>query len=122
MTTQEIANQLVAFCREGKYEEAYGLYAEDAVHVEMPGMPGDQITTGLNNIIEGYKNWASSISEVHSSSVGEPTIMGDHFCVPMSSDATFEGTGRWDMKELCVYQVRDGKIAKASFFYDLPGA
>ena len=42
MTTQEVADKLVGLCREGKYEEAYGLYAKDAVSVEMPGVPNEK--------------------------------------------------------------------------------
>jgi hypothetical protein len=35
MKTKEIADQLVAFCREGKWEDAQRkLYADDAVSIE----------------------------------------------------------------------------------------
>jgi len=36
----------------------------------------------------------------------------------MMSDATFKEIGRCKMKELCVYEVADGKIKTAQFFYD----
>ena len=117
MTTQEVANQLVTYCKEGKYPEAYGLYAQDAVSVEMPGVP-NEVTHGLENILKGFENWASTIEETHGGSVGEPVVAGNHFTVPMRSDVTFKGMGRCVMEELCVYEVEDGKIKKASFFYD----
>ncbi|WP_298996020.1 SnoaL-like domain-containing protein [Flagellimonas sp. S174] len=117
MTTQEVANQLVSFCREGKYQEAYRLYADDAVSVEMPGVP-NEITQGLDNILKGFETWANSIEESHGGSVGEPIVAGNHFTVPMMSDVTFKGMGRCKMEELCVYEVGNGKIKKASFFYD----
>jgi ketosteroid isomerase-like protein len=28
--------------------------------------------------------------------------------------------GRHQMKEICVYTVKDGKIVRAEFFYDMP--
>ena len=42
MTTMEIANQLVALCRQGKFEDARALYADDAVSVEAGAPPGGQ--------------------------------------------------------------------------------
>ncbi|UJH69022.1 nuclear transport factor 2 family protein [Allomuricauda sp. SCSIO 65647] len=117
MTTQEVADKLVSLCREGKYDEAYGLYAEDAVSVEMPGVP-NEITKGIDNILKGFENWANSIEEHHGGSVGDAVVAGNHFMVPMTSDATFKEIGRCKMEELCVYEVENGKIKKASFFYD----
>jgi hypothetical protein len=38
MTTLDIANKLVEFCRQGKTEEAKVLYSPDAISVE-PGAP-----------------------------------------------------------------------------------
>ncbi|MEO1011933.1 MAG: SnoaL-like domain-containing protein [Bacteroidota bacterium] len=120
MTTQEVADQLVSLCREGKYKEAYDLYAQDAESIEMDGMPGDQITKGKENIWNAYKEWEASIEEMHGGSVGDPIVAANHFMVPMSMDATFKGQGRWAMDELCMYKVEDGKIKTAQFFYEVP--
>ncbi|UII77568.1 nuclear transport factor 2 family protein [Flagellimonas sp. HMM57] len=117
MTTQEVADKLVSLCREGKYDEAYGLYSKDAVSLEMPGVPNEK-TEGLDNILKGFEQWASNIEETHGGTVGDPVVMGNHFSVPMSSDVTFKGMGRCKMEELCVYEVENGKIKKAQFFYD----
>lgn len=117
MTTQEVADKLVGYCREGKYQEAYGLYADDAVSVEMPGVP-NEVTKGIDNILKGYEQWANGIEEMHGGSVGDPVVADNHFVVPMTSDVTMTGVGRFKMEELCVYEVENGKIKKASFFYD----
>ncbi len=117
MTTQEVANKLVNLCRQGKYVEAYALYAEDAVSMEMPGVPNER-TEGIANILKGFENWANSIQEHHDGMVGDAVVVGNHFVVPMISDATFKDMGRCTMEELCVYEVENGKIKKASFFYD----
>ena len=117
MTTQEVADRLVNLCREGNYQEAYGLYADDAVSIEMPGVP-NEVTQGIDNILKGFEQWANSIEERHGGSVGNPVVAGNHFTVPMVSDATFKGMGRCKMEELCVYEVENGKIKKAQFFYD----
>ncbi len=117
MTTQEVADKLVSLCREGKYDQAYGLYAQDAVSVEMAGVP-NEVTEGLDNILKGFEQWASNIEEAHGGTVGDPVVMGNHFVVPMTSDVTFKQGGRVNMEELSMYQVENGKIKKAQFFYD----
>lgn len=121
MTTEEVAQKLVHLCKEGKYLEAYDLYAEDAVSVEMDGwVAGEQITKGKSNILEGFNQWHSNIQEMHGGSVGDPVVAGNHFVVPMTSDVTFKQGGRVQMDELCVYEVADGQIKKAQFFYEIP--
>ncbi len=120
MTTQEVADQLVSLCREGSYEAAYNLYADDAVSIEMEGAPGEQITKGKENIWNGYQQWAEGIEEMHGGSVGNPVVAGNHFVVPMFMDATFKEHGRVTMDELCMYQVENGKIKQAQFFYEVP--
>ena len=120
MTTQEVAEKLVSLCRENMYEDAYNLYADDAVSIEMEGAPGETVTKGKENIWNGYLKWAEGIEEIHGGSVGEPVVAANHFVVPMSMDATFKGQGRWAFDELCMYQVEDGKIKKAQYFYEVP--
>ncbi|PRX56823.1 nuclear transport factor 2 family protein [Flagellimonas meridianipacifica] len=120
MTTQEVADKLVQLCREEKYKEAYDLYADDAESIEMDGMPGEKVTKGKDNIWNGYLQWAESIEAVHGGTVGDPMVAANHFVVPMSMDATFKDTGRWAFEELCLYQVEDGKIKKAQYFYEVP--
>ncbi|MEM1258100.1 MAG: SnoaL-like domain-containing protein [Bacteroidota bacterium] len=120
MTTQEVADQLVKLCREEKYQEAYDLYADDAVSIEMDGMPGEKVTTGKENIWNGYLQLAEGIEEIHGGSVGDPIVAANHFVVPMSMDATFKESGRWAFDELCVYQVENGKIKQAQYFYEVP--
>ncbi len=121
MTTNEIAHKLAQFCKEGKYSEAYNLYAEDAVSVEMDGwVGGQQITKGKTAILEGFNQWQNNIQEMHGGTVGEPVIAGNHFVLPMTSDVTFKHGERVQMDELCVYEVANGKIKKAQFFYELP--
>lgn len=121
MTTEEVARNLVRFCKEGRYPEAYDLYAEDAVSMEMEGLAvGNQITKGKANILEEFNQWQNNIQEMHGGSVGEPMVAGNHFVVPMTSDVTFKEGGRMQMEELCVYEVANGKIKKAQFFYEVP--
>lgn len=119
MTTQEVAQQLVDLCKEGKFMEAVQtLYAQDIVSVEATPMPdGTREMTGIDAVI-GKGNWWADNHEVHSASVEGPLVAGSHFCVRFTLDVTFKPTGkRTTMDELAIYHVKDGKVAREEFFY-----
>ncbi len=121
MNTKEVAERLVELCRQGQYEQAQKeLYADDAVSIEMDGMQDGALgnAVGIEAIREKGKRWSESIVEIHGGSVGDPIVAGDWFSVVMSIDATYKDMGRAPMSEICVYQVRDGKIVREQFFYN----
>jgi hypothetical protein len=120
MNTQQVANRLAELCRDGKYEQAQDeLYSKDAVSVEMEGSQGLGNAKGLDAIREKGKQFNEAVEAVHGGSVGEPIVVGNWFAVTMTMDATMKGRGRVNMQEICVYQVKDGKIVREQFFYDL---
>jgi hypothetical protein len=122
MNTEAIAQRLVELCREGKGEQAQkDLYAEDAVSVEMEGLPAGMPVTvkGMPAIREKSRRFNADIEEIHGGSVSDPIVAGNWFAVTMTMDATFKQRGRVNMQEICVYQVKNGKIAHEQFFYDM---
>jgi ketosteroid isomerase-like protein len=122
MNTEAIAKRLVELCREGKYEEAQReLYAEDAVSIEPEGLPPGALgnVQGLAAIYEKGRQFGAMIEAVHGGSVSEPVAAGNWFSVALALDVTMKGRGRMNMSEICVYGVRDGKIVREQFFYDV---
>ena len=122
MNTEAIAKRLVELCREGKGKEAQDeLYSEDAVSIEMEGLPPGALgnAKGLDAIREKGRQFNEGIVEMHGGSVGDPIVAGNWFSVVMTMDATFKTHGRVNMQEICVYQVKDGKIVREQFFYDV---
>lgn len=120
-TTQQIADRLVALCREGKYEQCYDeLFAPDAENIEVPSMAEGPLgnAKGLDAIRAKAKAWGEAVEEMHGGSVGDAQVSGNWFSVPMAMDVTMKGQGRMQMEEMCLYQVRDGKIVREQFFYD----
>ena len=119
MTTQEVANQLVALCSVGNFNEAIEtLYSPDVVSVEAGAPPGGtREVTGLD-AVRGKAAWWQENHEVHGASVEGPLATGTHFSVRFTIDVTFKPTGRrHTMDELALYQVKDGKIIREEFFY-----
>jgi len=122
MNTEAVAKRLVELCRKGEYEQAQReLYAQDAVSIEMPGLPEGALgdANGLEAIYEKGRQFASMVEAVHANSVSDPVVAGNWFSATMTMDVTFKGRGRTQMAELCVYHVHDGKVVSEQFFYDM---
>ena len=121
MDTASVANRLVELCRAGKYEQAYDeLFAKDAENIEMPAMASGPLgnAKGLDAMRAKAKAWGQMVQEMHGGSVGDPSVSGNWFSVPMSMDVTMKDRGRTKMDELCLYHVDNGKIVREQFFYD----
>lgn len=117
MNTQEIANRLVELCRQGDYQTCYKeLYSPEVWSIEPESMPNNKIQ-GMEALAEKGKKWNEMMEEFHGSEMGEPVVAGNHFSLRMMYDATFKDRGREKMEEICVYEVKDGKIVKEQFFY-----
>lgn len=121
MTLQEIANELVAGCRENRAQANLDrLYAPDAVSVEAMDMGGGTTTSGLAGI-HGKHDWWEASFDTHSVTVDGPFLHGDdRFAVIFGMDTTNKATGvRSQGREVAVYHVKDGKIVREEFFYSV---
>jgi hypothetical protein len=117
MSTQQIAERLAELCRIPDYTTAQKeLYANDAISIEPYASPEFQKETkGLDAILEKGKKFESMTEEMHGTQISEPLVTGDSFCFVLDMDITMKGKGRMNMKEICLYQVKDGKIVLESF-------
>jgi hypothetical protein len=122
MTTQEIAERLVALCRQGNFETAQKeLYAADAINIEPYGTEAfAQETKGLPAILEKGQKFGALIEQVHSVAVSDPLVAGSSFACAMQLDLTIKGHGRLSLNELCIYEVKDGKIISERFTSRFP--
>lgn len=118
MNTNDIAQRLVALCREAKWETAQKeLFADNAVSIETQPSPAFAAETkGLAAIIEKGHKFDAMIEKVHSLSVSDPLVATNWFSCTMSMDVTMKGQPRMQMSELCLYRVADGKIASEQFY------
>jgi hypothetical protein len=118
MTTKEVADRLSQLFKEYKWKEAYDeLFSQNAVSIEPPHSQGLQTVEGLDNIRKKGEQFNEMVEEMHGGWVGEPIVGGNYISVAMGMDVTMKGAGRMKMEEICVYEVKDGKIVKEQFFY-----
>lgn len=118
METKEIANRLVAYCRKGDWKGAQNeLYGNDVVSIEPYPTPDfEKETKGLKAVKEKGDKFTGMIEKVHSLEVSEPLVAGNSIAFVMKMDVTMKGKERMAYPELCVYQVKEGKIIKEEFF------
>lgn len=121
MTTQEVANSLVKLCSKGNFHEAMqNLYSPDIVSVEAGAPPGMSRETKGMEAVMAKGEWWTSNHEVHSAIVEGPLVAGAHFSVVFKMDVTFKPQSkRFQMEEVAVYKVADGKIVSEEFFYNM---
>jgi limonene-1,2-epoxide hydrolase len=122
MTTKEIADRLVALCRKGEFETAHKeLFSADAVNLEpyaTVNFPRE--TKGLEAILEKGKKFTALIEQVHAVEISDPLVATHSFACTMRLDLTINGHGRINLHELCVYEVKDGKIVCERFHERFP--
>ncbi len=118
MKTQAIAARLVALCREAQWSVAQQeLYAADVVSIEPQETPVfAKETKGLPAILEKGRKFDAMAEKLHAIKVSEPLVAENSFACIMTLDVTMKGQGRMQMSELCVYEVKDGKVVCERFF------
>ena len=117
MNTQEIANDMVALCKQGRFNEAGEKYwADDVLSVE--AMPGDMHEMHGKTAVRGKGEWWTAHNTIHGVEVDGPYVNGDQFAVHFKMDVTPNDTQqRTTLDEVGIYTVRNDKIAEERFFY-----
>jgi ketosteroid isomerase-like protein len=118
MTTQEVANRMTELFKEYKWQQVQEeLFAEDAVSIEPENSPGLKTAKGMESIKQKGADFNAMVEEVHGGWVSDLLVGGNYITCAMGMDLTMKGMGRMKMDEVCVYEVKDGRVVKEQFFY-----
>jgi hypothetical protein len=123
MTTLEIGKQLVELCEKGQNQVVMEtLYSPDIVSVEAAAMPGmAQEVRGLEAVAAKGKWWTENHT-VHSAKHEGPYPNGNRFIVRFTYDVTNKPSNRrFQMDEMGLFTVENGKIVREEYFYATPG-
>ncbi len=116
MNTQQLANDLVSLCRQGKFSEAGEKYWADDVRSIEP--TGDNPESRGKAAARAKGEWFGAHHETHGVKVEGPYINGDDFTVRYIMDVTNKDNHqRMTMDEIALYHLKNGKIAEERFFY-----
>jgi hypothetical protein len=117
MTTEEVARKVVELCRKRAWQEAVDtLYSKDIVSVEARSMDGSSPEMKGIEAVRGKIEWWVNAMEVHDSKASDPFVAHDRFVVQFDIDVTEKASKkRFQMSEVGVYTVKDGKIVREEF-------
>ena len=118
MTTQEVADRFSELTKQNNWNQIYEeLYSQDAESIEPPHAVGLANAKGMDAIREKGRAFNATIEKMHGGWCSDAVVGGNYFSVAMGMDVTMKGAGRMNLDEICVYEVKDGKIIKEEFFY-----
>jgi hypothetical protein len=119
MTTQQVADRFNELAQTGQFDKIQDeLYSQDAESLEPEGVPGLKSAKGLAAIKQKGKEFNEAVEEMHGGFSTAPVVAGNFFTLAMGLDCTMKGMGRMKIDEICVYEVKDGKIIKEQFFFN----
>ena len=118
MTTQDVANRMNELFKENKWAQVQEeLFSDDCESIEPAHAPGLKSVKGKAAIKQKGEDFNAMVEEMHSGWVSDVLVGGNYLTCTMGLDATMKGMGRMTMNEVCVYEVKDGKIVKEQFFF-----
>ncbi|HEX5151658.1 MAG TPA: nuclear transport factor 2 family protein [Parafilimonas sp.] len=120
MTTQEVADKFYELGEANQWDKIQDeLFSDDAESIEPPNAASSGLKTvkGRAALKQKSIDFNNSIEEIYGGYSSKPVVGGNFFSVAMGMDAKFKGMDRIQFDEICVYEVKDGKIVKEQFFY-----
>ena len=117
MSTQEVAEKVVELVRQQAWYRALDtLYDKDIVSVEASASEGESAEKRGIDQVRGKIDWWLNAMEVHSFTAKGPFVAHDRFVVQYDADVTEKNSKkRFQLSEVGVYTVKNGKIVREEF-------
>jgi hypothetical protein len=117
MSTQEVAEKVVELVRQQAWYKALDtLYDKDIVSVEASASEGESVEKRGIDQVRGKIDWWLNAMEVHSFTAKGPFVAHDRFVVQYDADLTEKNSKkRFQLSEVGVYTVKNGKIVREEF-------
>ena len=117
MSTQEVAERVVELVRQQAWYKALDtLYDKDIVSVEASASEGESAEKRGIDQVRGKIDWWLNAMEVHSFTAEGPFVAHDRFVVQYDADVTEKNSKkRFQLSEVGVYTVKNGKIVREEF-------
>jgi hypothetical protein len=116
-TTQEIAARFHELAQQEKWFEIQDeLFADDVRSIEPSNAPLPTVA-GKAAVRRKGEEIVGAVEALHRSHTSAPVVGGDYFAVGRELDMDVRGSGRVQMKEVMLYQVKNGRIVSEQFFY-----
>jgi hypothetical protein len=118
MTTPEIATRFNELAQQEKWFEIQDeFFAENVKSIDPANSPYFGYAEGRDAVRQKGEDFVKRIQAVHSAYTSEPIATGNHFAVTRDIDITVLPHGRIQIKQIMLYEVKDGEIVLEQFFY-----
>lgn len=118
MTTQEVAARFNELAKQEKWFEIQDeLFAENVKSIDPPNSPYFGYAEGKAAVRKKGEDFVKRIEAAHHLYTTEPVVAGNHFAVGREKDITVKGYGRIQIKEIMIYEVKNGQIISEQFIY-----
>jgi len=118
LTALEVATRFNELAQQEKWFEIQEeFFADNVISIDPPHSPYMGYAEGKANVRKKGEDFVKKIEAFHSGSTTKPVVGGNHFAVGREMDVTVQGFGRIQMKEIMLYEVKDGEIISEQFFY-----
>jgi len=117
-TTHEVAARFHELSQQEKWFDIQDeLFSEDVKSIDPPGSPYFGNAEGKATVRRKGADFVGRVEAFHGGSTSAPLVCGNHFAVGREVDITIKPHGRIQLKEIMLYEVKDGKIVSEQFFY-----
>jgi hypothetical protein len=118
MSTQEVAARFHELAQQEKWFDIQTeLFAENVKSIDPPESPYFGYAEGKAAVRKKGEEFVGRIESVHRASTTEPLVTGNHFVVGREKEITVRPHGRIEIRELMLYEVKNGQIVLEQFFY-----
>ncbi len=120
MTTQEVAKRYYELIQTHQYAQIQEeLYDSNIISIEPENDSNLPLTVqGMDEVKKKEGLFFSQVEHMHNSYMSEIVVSNFHFSMMTGMDVTIKGKQRKIKEQICVFEVRNGKIIKEQFFYD----
>lgn len=118
MTAQEVADRFHELAQQEKWFEIQEeFFAENIRSIDPPHSPYLGYAEGRAAVRKKGEDFVSRIEAVHRLHTTVPLVTGNHFVVGREKEMTVSPHGRIEIRQIMLYEVKDGKIVLEQFFY-----
>ena len=118
LTTDDIAARFNVLASEEKWFEIQDeLFSADVTSADPEGSPYMGYAEGKAAVRKKGEDFVKEITAAHRLATGRPIVAGNHFAVTRELDITHNKFGKIQIKQIMLYEVKEGQIISEQFFY-----
>ena len=117
-STQEVAARFNELAQQEKwFEIQQEFFSDDVTSTDPKNSPWFGYAEGKVPVRKKGEDFVKRITDFHGASTTEPVVGGNHFTAGREVDVTIDGLERIQIKQIMLYEVKDGQIISEQFFY-----